>query len=107
MTYVDHIESYYKPLVQKIQEYGLKGPIALELAQFALLRQVHEDGINRPADRSLNGMVPGGVNKRVMERLDWACHKLSRVTAKDGQGCYCIRGPGANLQGAVAIASMV
>ncbi len=104
MTYVDHIESYYKPLVKELQGYGLRGPISLELAQFALLRQIHEDGIDRSADRSLNGMVPGGINQRVMDRLDWSFHKLSRVTANDGQGCYCIRGPRANIQGALAIA---
>ena len=104
MTYVDHIEKYYKPLVKRIQEYGLKGPIAMELAQFALLRQVHEDGLTRPADKCLNGMVPGGINKRVMERLDWTSYELSKVTARDGQGCYCITGPDANIQGAVAIA---
>lgn len=104
MTYVEHIERYYKPLVLKIQEYGLAGPIAMELAQFALLRQIYEDGPQRPADKSMNGMVPGGINKRVMERLDWTRNDLSRVGSKDGQGCYCIKGPDANIQGAAAIA---
>lgn len=104
MTYVEQIEMNYRPLVQKIQEHGLEGPIAMEVAQFALLRQILEDGIDRSSDKSFNGMVPGGVNKRVMERLDWTHHRLSRVTANDGQGCYCITGPRANLQGALAIA---
>ncbi len=104
MTYVDHIEWYYQPLVRKIQEHGLKGPIAMEVAQFALLRQILEDGIERSADKSLNGMVPGGINKGVMERLDWTHNQLSKVTANDGQGCYRITGPGSNLQSALAIA---
>lgn len=104
MTYVDHIERYYKPLVQKIQEYGLKGPISMELAQFALLRQIHEDGLDRSPEKCLNGMVPGGINKRVMERLHWTDNELSKVTANDGQGCYRITGPEANIQGALAIA---
>lgn len=104
MTFADHIERYYPPLVQKVQEYGLEGPIAMEVAQFALLRQILEDGMDRSADRSFNGMVPGGLNQRVMEKLDWSRLKLSKVTANDGQYCYSITGPGANLQGALAIA---
>lgn len=104
MTFVDHIRRYYPPLVHKVQEYGLRGPIAMEVAQFALLRQIFEDGMDRSAERSFNGMVPGGINKKVMERLDWSHLKLSTVSANDGQYCYSISGPGANLQSALAIA---
>lgn len=104
LGYEERVLVFYDDVVRQIQDHGLSGPIAAELAQFALLRRIHEDGLNRDTNVSMNGMAPGGLNKEVIDQLDLGTCELDAVTAKDGQGCYVIRGRHANILGAVAIA---
>jgi hypothetical protein len=98
------ILKYFRSVVDETKDHGLSGPIAFEAAQFALLRRIHEDGLSRDTAVSMNGMVPGSPNKEVITRLDLDGCELSHTTANDGQGCYVINGPRANIFGAVAIA---
>lgn len=98
------IINFFPGIVQEVQDHGLSGPIAREAAKYAHLRCIHEDGLDRPTNISYNGMVPGSPNKEVIEKLYMPDHKLGRVTANDGQGCYVIKGPKAHVMGSVAIA---
>jgi hypothetical protein len=98
------ISAFYPSIVKEVQDHGLSGPIALEVAPYAQLRRIHEDGLDRPTDISYNGMVPGSPNKEVIQKLCMPDHTVGRVSSNDGQGCYSIKGPRANVMGAVAIA---
>ena len=104
LPYETRILRYFEDVVSEVEDHGLSGPIGEEAAKFALLRRIHEDGLDRPTDVSMNGMVPGSPNKEVIEQLYMPECELGRVTANDGQGCYVIRGPRANVFGAAAIA---
>lgn len=104
ISYEERILVFYDDVVKQTQDHGLSGPIAAEVAQFALLRRIHEDGLTRSIYVSMNGMVPGQPNKSVVKQLDLGECELDVITAKDGQGCYVIRGRHANVLGAVAIA---
>jgi hypothetical protein len=100
----DKITTFYPTIVKEVQEHGLQGPIAVEASQYAQLRCMHEDGLDRPPDVCMNGMVPGSPNKEVVQKLYMPDCTLGQVTAKDGQGCYVIKGPRAHIMGSVAIA---
>jgi len=104
LTHESIIELYYEDTIREIQNHGFKGPIAAELAQFAMLRRIYEDGTNRPSSVSMNGMVPGQPNKDIIERLYMPECEVDVVRARDGQGCYRIQCSKANIMGSVAIA---
>jgi hypothetical protein len=108
--YTSHVLCYYTRIVELLEKFGFNGPFAEELAKFALLRQLIEDGTNRPHTVSMVGMVPGGLNKKVVEKMglkhgetNEVGLKLTRVTANDGQGSYALYGPLANVWSCLAI----
>ena len=104
LSYETRILRFFDSVVGEVEDHGLSGPLAFEASQFALLRRIHEDGLARATDVSMNGMVPSSPNKEVIEQVDIDECELSRTTANDGQGCYVISGPRANIFGAAAIA---
>jgi hypothetical protein len=94
---------FHPSIVKEIQDHGLPGPLAREVASFAQLRCIHEDGIDRPHTISYNGMVPGSPNKEVRTRLVMPDCTLGKASSNDGQGCYVIKGPRAHVFGSVAV----
>lgn len=100
----ERIFSFHGDIVREIQNHGLSGPIAYEVAPYAQLRCIHEDGLDRPTNISMNGMVPGSPNKEVIKQLYMPGHTVGSVRANDGQGCYVIKGPKAHVMASVAIA---
>jgi hypothetical protein len=102
-TAEDKILIFHNEIVKEIQDHGLSGPIANEIAPYAQLRVIHEDGEQRSPDESMNGMVPGSPNKEVMKKLYMPDCTLGTVRANDGQGCYVIRGPRAHVMSSVAV----
>jgi hypothetical protein len=108
--YANYVESYFKKSVEKLKEFGFTGPFAEEAARYAIARQIIEDGIDRDHKVSMVGMIPGGLNKRVVSRLgleinkvNESGYKLTRVTANDGQGCYAFYGDYSNVLSVVAV----
>jgi hypothetical protein len=108
--YCSHVSCYYTSIISLLEKFGFAGPFAEELAKFALMRQLIEDGTNRPHTVSMVGMVPGGINKRVVEKMGLKRGevnehglKLTSVTANDGQGSYALYGPMANVWSSLAI----
>ncbi len=106
----EHILVSYNPVVTELMRRGFDGPLAKEAAKFALVRQLIEDGINRDHSVSIVGMSLGGLNGQVMNSLGLEMGKedndglvLKRVTSSDGDTCYAIYGPRANVRSAVAI----
>jgi len=106
----EHVLVDYKLVCDQLQERGFQGPLAREVAKFALIRQVVEDGQTRNHSVSIVGMSPGGTNAEVLDELGLAMGKsnhdglsLQRLTSNAGETFYCIKGPRANVCSAIAI----
>jgi hypothetical protein len=106
----EHILVRYELVCDQLQKRGFEGPFGKEVAKFALIRQIIEDGQTRNHSVSIVGMSPGGTNAEVLEELGLAMGKsncdglsLRRVTSSAGETFYCIKGPRANVCSATAI----
>jgi len=106
----EHVLVDYKLVCDQLQERGFQCPLAREVAKFALIRQVVEDGQTRNHSVSIVGMSPGGTNAEVLDELGLAMGKsnhdglsLQRLTSNAGETFYCIKGPRANVCSAIAI----
>jgi hypothetical protein len=106
----EHVLVQYKLVCDQLQERGFQGPFAREVAKFALIRQVIEDGQTREHSVSIVGMSPGGTNAEVLDELGLAMGKsnhdglsLQKLTSNEGETFYCIKGPRANVCSATAI----
>lgn len=101
---------HYKLVCDELEKQGFQGPFAKEVAKFALIRQVIEDGQTRDHSVSIVGMSPGGTNAEVLDELGLIMGKsnpdglsLQKLTSNEGETFYCIKGPHANVCSAIAI----
>jgi len=106
----EHVLVHYKIVCDQLQERGFHGPFSKEVAKFALIRQIIEDGQTRDHAVSIVGMSPGGKNAEVLNELGLAMGKsnhdglsLQKLTSNAGETFYCIKGPRANVCSAIAI----
>jgi hypothetical protein len=103
-----HIEAYYPALVEALKLVEFTGPFGRQVAKYALIRQVHEDGVTRSSSKSMVGMIPGGVNTAVVTKLEPFFTKcgirVKKVGAHDGLRSYAMYGENANVWSGVAIA---
>ena len=106
----EHILVHYDHVVDRLNQQGYKGPFAREIAKFALIRQIVEDGATRKNSKSIVGMSVGGANTEALEELGLAVGGvnsegicLKKCTDGDGQSMYVIHGPRANTWSAAAI----
>ncbi|MEW6114565.1 MAG: hypothetical protein AB1664_20695 [Thermodesulfobacteriota bacterium] len=109
-TVEEHILVRYAMVLEKLKARGFDGPFGEQVARFAMMRQLVEDGSNRDHSVSIVGMVPGGMNKEVMTHLGLVLGQrnhedltLKSVGAHDGQQSYAIYGPRADVASTVAI----
>jgi hypothetical protein len=109
-TIEEHILVSYDRVLAHLKQRGFEGPFGEELAKLAMIRRIHEDGPNREHTKSIVGMIPGGINRKVMKDLGLRIGKessqgltLKQLTANDGQQTYGIYGPGASVVSTVAI----
>jgi hypothetical protein len=110
-TIEENILVRYSLVLERLQEHGFHGPFCEEVARFAVLRQIIEDGPTREHSVSIVGMSLGGMNKEVMDHLGLIQGNknneglvLKTVDSNDGQRCYAIYGPRADVTSTVAIA---
>jgi len=110
-TIEENILVRYPLVLERLQEEGFHGPFCEEIARFAVLRQIIEDGPTREHSVSIVGMSTGGMNKEVMNHLGLIQGNknndglvLKTVDTNDGQRCYAIYGPRADVTSTVAIA---
>ncbi len=106
----EHILVQYKLVCDELEKQGFQGPFAKEVAKFALIRQIIEDGQTRDHSVSIVGMSPGGTNAEVLDELGLTMGKsnpdglsLQSLTSNAGETFYCIKGPRANVCSAIAI----
>jgi hypothetical protein len=94
-TFNDHVNRHYKDLVRKLEDQHFRGPIANDLIKYALVRQIHENGPDRPFDYSIPGIGLGGWNKEILFKV---IHKLNpNVKVKvirdaEGMAMYELKG---------------
>ncbi len=95
----------YGMVCDELERYGFHGPIAGEIAEHALLRQIYEDGTRRNPKKSIVGMIPGGLNTKVLKELGLKFRgvQFRSIKAKDGLRTYAFYGTNASLVSAVAI----
>jgi hypothetical protein len=106
-----HINNHYLDLVEALKDNGLPGPIAKEIAPYALIRQLHEDGLDRPPTYSVPGIGcgewTGEIVKKCVKRVNPVI-KLNKVVGDAASGgsmsLYCLQGEKANLIGALSVA---
>ena len=106
----EHILVHYNPVIARLSKQGYKGPFACEIAKFALIRQIIEDGPTRNHSTSIVGMCVGGANAEAFQKLgltigcvnaDGVC--LKTCTSEEGQRMYSVHGPRANVWSAAAV----
>lgn len=107
----ENVLAFYPDVVETLNRHGFEGPFGHEVARMALVRQIIEDGAQRDHSKSMVGMVPGGINRKVVRSLGLEPgatnvhgYKLTTVPAHDGQRSYAIYGPRANVLSVAAIA---
>lgn len=106
----EHILVHYDHVVDRLNQQGYKGPFAREIAKFALIRQIVEDGPTRSNSKSIVGMSVGGANTEALEELGLTMGsvnsdgiRLKKCTDAIGQSMYVIHGPRANIWSAAAL----
>jgi hypothetical protein len=106
-SFEDCVNHSYLDLVLKIQDCGIQGPLAKELAQYALVRQAHEDGLDRPKHYSVPGISAGGWNedilKTTLKRMKCGI-PVTHCYDSEGMKMFVLQGEGANVASAVTIA---
>jgi hypothetical protein len=107
-TFDDHVIVFYPSLVCKIEQCGIQGPLARELAQYAIIRQLHENGLDRPPSYSIPGISTGGWNedilRHVLKKLRLDNISLTKIHDSDGVPMFVVDGLQANHLSAVTIA---
>jgi hypothetical protein len=106
----EHILVHYDHVVDRLNQHGFKGPFASEIAKFALIRQIVEDGPTRNHSRSIVGMSVGDANTEAFQELGLTvgCVNsygicLKKCNDGNGQSMYAIHGPRANIWSAAAL----
>jgi hypothetical protein len=106
----EHILVHYDHVVGRLNQHGCKGPFAREIAKFALIRQIVEDGPTRNNSKSIVGMSIGQANTEALEELGLTVGRvnsdgirLKKCTDENGQSMYAIHGPRANTWSAAAL----
>jgi len=92
---------FYDKVVAKINCY-YPGPIANELAKFAMMRQLHEDG-NKPHDYSVPGLGCGEPIKSIVYSTPTLL-QIGRVVDSEGMSLYSFKGELANTHACLLIA---
>jgi hypothetical protein len=100
---VSHVQEYFDTLVVKIQQHVIKGPMAEEVAKYAIIRQLHEDGDNKPKGYSVPGLSFGHPIKGIVNCTDLEGCVTSSANDSDGVPMYVFKGENAVVISGVLI----
>lgn len=106
-SFEDHILTSFPACIRAVERCGIPGPLAEEVTRWAIVRQLHENGLNRPQNYSIPGVSCGGWNKEQLETcLERIPNEveLSTVRDSDGVSMYVLKGTGANIVSTATIA---
>lgn len=107
LSFEDHIITSYNASVECVKQVGIQGPLAQEVTQWAIVRQLHENGLNRPATYCIPGISCGSWNE---ENLRWSLKRIpnnievTRIRDEDGMALYVLKGNKANLVSTATVA---
>jgi hypothetical protein len=110
-SFEEHVLVDYKLIIKDLDQHGFKRPFADDVAKFALVRQVVEDGCGRPHSVSIVGMSVCEQHGEVMKSLGLTLGAeindkglcLKKIPSPEGGDYYSIQGPRANVCSAVAL----
>ena len=100
------ITEFYPTVVKELQHYGWKGPIANEIAKVVMLRQIHEDGLEKEPDYSVPGLSFCNVIKNIVKSIHLKDISCSTVTDNEGVLMFAFKGPNANIKACIIIAKL-
>jgi hypothetical protein len=107
LSFEDHIITSYNASVECVKQVGIPGPLAKEVTQWAIVRQLHENGLNRPATYCIPGISCGSWNE---ENLRWSLKRIpnnievTHIRDEDGMALYVLKGNKANLVSTATVA---
>jgi hypothetical protein len=107
LSFEDHVLTSFKDSVACVKQVGITGPLAEEVTRWAIVRQLHENGLDRPATYCIPGIGCGGWNE---ENLKWSLKRipndiqLSRIRDSEGAPMYVLKGNKANLISTATVA---
>jgi hypothetical protein len=107
LSFEDHIITSYSQSIECVKQVGIQGPIAEEITQWAIVRQLHENGLDRPATYCIPGISCGSWNE---ENLKWSLKripndiKVTRIRDSEGMPLYVLTGNKANLVSTATVA---
>lgn len=107
LSFEDHVITSFKASVNCVEQVGLDGPIAQEVTRWAIVRQLHENGLDRPATYCIPGISCGGWNKEMLEyslRIIPNELAISRIYDSEGLPMYVLKGNKANLVSTATVA---
>jgi hypothetical protein len=108
-SFEDHVRESYRETVLRVEESGIRGEMAREITQYALVRQIHEDGTDRSCDWSVPGIGTGGWNSEILhltvKRLNPVI-VLNHCYDSEGMRLYTLKGDKANVVSATIIANL-
>jgi hypothetical protein len=86
-------------VAHRVTQCGIQGPVAKELATWALGRQKLEDGLTRPVDQSIPGLGCGGWNRKVLNTVLEKVSLTPKMSSiRDEEGMCLIKMDGKNVQ---------
>jgi hypothetical protein len=107
LSFEDHVITSYRDSIRCVEKVGIRGPIANEITRWAIVRQLHENGLDRPPTYCIPGIGCGGWNE---ENLKWSLkrihHNLKVTKIRDSEGMlmYVLEGENANLVSTATVA---
>jgi hypothetical protein len=107
LSFEDHIITSYSESIECVKRVGITGPLAEEVTRWAIVRQLHENGLDRPATYCIPGIGCGGWNE---ENLKWSLKRipndiqLSQIRDSEGAPMYVLKGNKANLISTATVA---
>lgn len=111
MSIDEHILVNYPLIITNLKEQGFRGPFGEELAKYALIRQIIEDGSTRSHSVSIVGMSVGEPHTSILKSLGLNLGTtgeggmcLKKITSNENETFYAVYGPRANVCSATAIA---
>ena len=109
LSFEDHVLTSFNKCIEGVNQAGIRGPLAEEITRWAIVRQLHENGLDRGHTYCIPGISCGSWNK---DTLDWCLKrvpndvKVTRIHDSDGMALYELKGYGANVVSTTAVAML-
>jgi hypothetical protein len=104
-----HIARHYQSVSEGLYRSGFCRPMARRVAEFALFRQLHENGATRPHTYCVPGIGIGPKTRGICDRVS-ETHiynvRISRVVDTEGIPMFAFHGEDATIVGSVMVGNV-